>query len=39
MLRAIELVGRREGVGDLLAEGSRRAAGTIGHTASRSLRK
>jgi aldehyde:ferredoxin oxidoreductase len=31
MLRAIELVGRREGVGDLLAEGSRRAAGTIGH--------
>jgi aldehyde:ferredoxin oxidoreductase len=31
MLRAIELVGRREGVGDLLAEGSRRAAGAIGH--------
>ena len=31
MLRAIELVGRREGIGDLLAEGSRRAAGTIGH--------
>jgi aldehyde:ferredoxin oxidoreductase len=31
MLRAIELVGRRDGVGDLLAEGSRRAAGTIGH--------
>jgi len=31
MLWAIELVGRREGVGDLLAEGSRRAAGTIGH--------
>ncbi len=31
MLRAIELVGRREGVGDLLAEGSRRAAETIGH--------
>jgi aldehyde:ferredoxin oxidoreductase len=31
MLRAIELIGRREGVGDLLAEGSRRAAQTIGH--------
>jgi aldehyde:ferredoxin oxidoreductase len=31
MLRAIELVGRREGVGDLLAEGSRRAAESIGH--------
>jgi aldehyde:ferredoxin oxidoreductase len=31
MLRAIELVGRREGVGGLLAEGSRRAAETIGH--------
>jgi len=31
MLRAIDLVGRREGVGDLLAEGSRRAADVIGH--------
>ena len=31
MLRAIELVGRREGIGDLLAEGSRRAANAIGH--------
>jgi aldehyde:ferredoxin oxidoreductase len=31
MLRAIELVGRREGLGNLLAEGSRRAAETIGH--------
>jgi aldehyde:ferredoxin oxidoreductase len=31
MLRAIELVGRREGLGDLLAEGSRRAAKAIGH--------
>lgn len=31
MLRAIELVGRREGLGDLLAEGSRRAAEEIGH--------
>ena len=31
MLRAIELIGRREGVGNLLAEGSRRAAHTIGH--------
>ena len=31
LLRAIELIGRREGLGDLLAEGSRRAAETIGH--------
>src|SRR6185295_4661111 len=31
MLRAIDLVGRREGVGDLLAQGSRRAAEVIGH--------
>ena len=31
VLRAIELVGRREGVGNLLAEGSRRAAQAIGH--------
>jgi aldehyde:ferredoxin oxidoreductase len=31
MLRAIALVGRREGIGNLLAEGSRRAAGIIGH--------
>jgi aldehyde:ferredoxin oxidoreductase len=31
LLRAIELIGRREGVGNLLAEGSRRAAETIGH--------
>ena len=31
LLRAVELVGRREGVGDLLAEGSRRAAQAIGH--------
>ena len=31
VLRAIELVGRREGVGHLLAEGSRRAAQEIGH--------
>lgn len=30
VLRAIELVGRREGVGRLLAEGSRRAAAAIG---------
>ena len=30
MLTAIELIGRREGVGQLLAEGSRRAAETIG---------
>jgi aldehyde:ferredoxin oxidoreductase len=31
LLRAIELVGSREGIGDLLAEGSRRAARVIGH--------
>jgi aldehyde:ferredoxin oxidoreductase len=31
VLRAIDLIGRREGVGALLAEGSRRAAETIGH--------
>ncbi len=30
LLRAIDLIGAREGVGALLAEGSRRAAGTIG---------
>jgi aldehyde:ferredoxin oxidoreductase len=31
LLRAIELIGRRQGVGVLLAEGSRRAALEIGH--------
>ena len=31
MLRAIELIGSRTGLGDLLAEGSRRAAHIIGH--------
>ncbi len=31
LLRAIELIGSREGLGDLLAEGSRRAAHAIGH--------
>ena len=30
VLRAIDLIGRREGVGELLAEGSRRAAAIIG---------
>ena len=30
VLRAIELIGRRDGLGDLLAEGSRRAAASIG---------
>jgi aldehyde:ferredoxin oxidoreductase len=30
VLRALELIGRREGIGQLLAEGSRRAAQTIG---------
>src|SRR5688500_3593534 len=31
LLRAIELIGSRQGLGDLLAEGSRRAAHAIGH--------
>ncbi len=31
LLRAIELIGARDGIGNLLAEGSRRAAQTIGH--------
>jgi aldehyde:ferredoxin oxidoreductase len=31
LLRAIELIGGRDGIGNLLAEGSRRAAQTIGH--------
>jgi aldehyde:ferredoxin oxidoreductase len=31
MRRAIELIGRRTGLGNLLADGSRRAAQTIGH--------
>jgi aldehyde:ferredoxin oxidoreductase len=31
LLRAIDLIGRREGLGNLLAEGSRRAAHAIGH--------
>lgn len=31
LLRAIEQIGAREGIGDLLAEGSRRAAESIGH--------
>jgi aldehyde:ferredoxin oxidoreductase len=30
LVEAVELIGRREGLGDLLAEGSRRAAVTIG---------
>ena len=30
VLKAIDLIGRREGIGDLLAEGSRRAAGAVG---------
>src|SRR5207253_10002828 len=30
LLRAIELIGRREGIGQLLADGSRRAADAIG---------
>jgi len=31
LLRAIDLIGSRQGIGDLLAEGSRRAAHKIGH--------
>jgi aldehyde:ferredoxin oxidoreductase len=31
VIRAIELIARREGIGDLLAEGSRSAAEAIGH--------
>jgi aldehyde:ferredoxin oxidoreductase len=31
LLRAIDLIGSRQGIGDLLAEGSRRAAEVIGH--------
>ena len=31
VLKAIDLIGRREGIGHLLAEGSRRAADAIGH--------
>jgi len=31
LLRAIGMIGSREGIGDLLAEGSRRAAQVIGH--------
>jgi aldehyde:ferredoxin oxidoreductase len=31
LLRAIDLIGSRDGLGDLLAEGSRRAAHAIGH--------
>jgi aldehyde:ferredoxin oxidoreductase len=31
LLRAIDLIGEREGLGNLLAEGSRRAAHAIGH--------
>ena len=31
LLKAIELIGRQEGVGQLLAQGSRRAAEAIGH--------
>ena len=31
LLRAIDLIGSRQGLGDLLAEGSRRAAQAIGH--------
>ena len=31
LLRAIELIGAREGIGDVLAEGSRRASARLGH--------
>ena len=35
VLHAIELIGRREGIGDVLAEGSRRAAAVVGHDSIR----
>jgi aldehyde:ferredoxin oxidoreductase len=35
MLRVVELIGRREGIGDLLADGSRKAAEQIGRGAER----
>jgi aldehyde:ferredoxin oxidoreductase len=35
VLKAITLIGQRDGVGDLLAEGSRRAAAVIGHDSIR----
>jgi aldehyde:ferredoxin oxidoreductase len=35
LLHAIELIGRRAGIGDVLAEGSRRAAEAIGHDSIR----
>jgi aldehyde:ferredoxin oxidoreductase len=35
VLDAIRLIGRRDGIGDLLAEGSRRAAAVIGHDSIR----
>jgi aldehyde:ferredoxin oxidoreductase len=31
LLRAVELIGAREGLGDVLAEGSRRVAAVVGH--------
>ena len=34
MVRLLDLIARREGIGDLLAEGTRRAAATIGRGAS-----
>jgi aldehyde:ferredoxin oxidoreductase len=35
VLKAIALIGRRDGIGNLLAEGSRRAAAVIGHDSIR----
>lgn len=35
MLQMVEMIARREGIGDLLAEGTRRAAVQIGHGAER----
>jgi aldehyde:ferredoxin oxidoreductase len=34
MVRLLDLIARREGIGDLLAEGARRAAAQLGHGAS-----
>ncbi len=33
--RALDLIGRREGIGDVLADGSRRAAAVVGHDSIR----
>ena len=37
MLKTVELIGKREGIGDILAEGSRRASGVFGEESRRYL--